>query len=195
MKPPLTPILTILPLLTQAQPPFHPHDRSDQPPDPLCADTTCPPRHNAAHIIVTRGSTESIGNSILDPLAAAIASACPGTTIAANPYPALLDPYVASETAGLADLASLALGYASCCRPHRPGGPGGHRSGGGGGGGGGGRLVLLGYSQGAQITADFLCGASEVGFPAACGYAADVADDGNLHFTTWRWECKRGLRR
>lgn len=36
-------------------------------------------------------------------------------------------------------------------------------------------MVLMGYSQGAQVTADFLCGTSEVGFAATPAYAAQVA--------------------
>lgn len=38
------------------------------------------------------------------------------------------------------------------------------------------QIVLMGYSQGAQVTADFLCGTSEAGFPATRPYAAAVAE-------------------
>lgn len=38
------------------------------------------------------------------------------------------------------------------------------------------QIVLLGYSQGAQVTADFLCGRSSAGFPATPAYASSVAD-------------------
>lgn len=155
---PLAHILTLLPILpvfTQASRASRPHD---------CANITCAPPAGAAHIIVTRGSTEAVGAGILDPVAEAIAAACPGSSVAANPYPALLDPYVASETAGLHSLARMALQYRSCCHPGESGG-----------------LVFLGYSQGAQLTADFLCGTSEVGFPATDGYAADVAGGGNSY--------------
>ncbi|ROV98007.1 hypothetical protein VMCG_06955 [Cytospora schulzeri] len=154
MKSP-TAILPLLPLLTQASTSHHPNNC------PPCADMTCPPPAGAAQIIVTRGSTEMPGTGLLDPIASAIAAACPGSVVAANPYPALLDPYVASETAGLDDLARMVLGYKRCC----------------GGGASSGRVVFLGYSQGAQVTADFLCGRSEAGFGATDGYAADVADD------------------
>lgn len=44
------------------------------------------------------------------------------------------------------------------------------------------KMVLLGYSQGAQVTADFLCGTSEVGFPASEAYASQVADVGASFF-------------
>lgn len=177
----LHPILTLLPVLTQAFPsPSHSPSTIHPPHGPPghqapCAQVTCAPRA-AAHIIVTRGSTEAVGKGILDPVAEAIVSACPGSSVSANPYPALLDPYLSSEAAGLGNLTEMALEYASCC--------GGGGDGADGGGGpqrrrhGGGGLVFLGYSQGAQITADFLCGTSEVGFAASPGYAAAVAADG-----------------
>lgn len=38
------------------------------------------------------------------------------------------------------------------------------------------QIVLLGYSQGAQVTADFLCGRSSAGFPPTPAYAPLVAD-------------------
>lgn len=162
----LAPILTLLPLLTQATP--HHGGCSSSSSSSPCANITCA-APGTAHIIVTRGSTESIGNGILDPVASAIAAACPGSSVAANPYPALLDPYVASETAGLGNLTQMALDYRSCCG----GGGDGH-----GQKGPAGKMVFLGYSQGAQVTADFLCGRSEAGFGATGAYAADVADDG-----------------
>lgn len=38
-------------------------------------------------------------------------------------------------------------------------------------------MVLLGYSQGAQVTADFLCGRSEAGFGPTPAYATQVVAD------------------
>ncbi|KUI63425.1 Acetylxylan esterase 2 [Cytospora mali] len=124
-----------------------------------CDTITCAPP-SAAHILVSRASTEPQGTGVLGLIAEGIAAACPGSNIVANPYPALLSPYVESETEGLNNLTQMALSYSSCCPPATSG-----------------RMVFLGYSQGAQVTADFLCGRSEFGFPDTDGYAAVVADD------------------
>ncbi|KAK7735530.1 hypothetical protein SLS53_007443 [Cytospora paraplurivora] len=113
---------------------------------------------SAAHIIVSRASTESPGTGMLGPIADAVVSACPGSDIVANPYPALLDGYVDSETAGIDNLTLIVRKYRECC-PEA------------------GKMVLLGYSQGAQVTADFLCGRSEVGFPGRPAYGGLLADE------------------
>lgn len=110
----------------------------------------------AAHIIVTRASTEAEGPGILAAVADAVISACPGSDLAYNPYPALLDPYLASEAEGVGNLTELVTTYQACCPDSK--------------------MVLMGYSQGAQVTADFLCGTSETGFNATPAYAAEVAD-------------------
>lgn len=73
-----------------------------------------------------------------------------------KPDPALLDPYLPSETQGLGNLTDMVTSYQSCCPDSQ--------------------IVLLGYSQGAQVTADFLCGRSSTGFPATPAYASSVAD-------------------
>lgn len=39
------------------------------------------------------------------------------------------------------------------------------------------QMVLLGYSQGAQVTADFLCGRSELGFDPTPAYASQVVEN------------------
>lgn len=76
--------------------------------------------------------------------------------------PALLDPYVESETQGISNLTEMVLDYQSCCPDSK--------------------MVLLGYSQGAQVTADFLCGRSEAGFDATPAYASEVADSRKSFF-------------
>lgn len=124
-----------------------------------CSNITCVPsgaRAGAAHIIVTRASTEAQGPGILAAVANAVISACPGSDLAYNPYPALLDPYLPSEAQGVGNLTELVTDYQTCCPQSR--------------------MVLMGYSQGAQVTADFLCGTSEAGFAATPAYAAKVAD-------------------
>lgn len=44
------------------------------------------------------------------------------------------------------------------------------------------KMVLLGYSQGAHVTADFLCGRSEAGFSPTPAYASQVAEDRESFF-------------
>lgn len=151
-------LLTLLPAQAQATPLL----ARDADADCSCSNiTTCPPRAGAAHILVSRASAESPGTGLLGPVASAVASACPGSDVVANPYPATLAEYVGSEAAGVDDLARLVREYRACCP-------------------GAGRLVLLGYSQGAQVTADFLCGRSEVGFVGTPPYGGVLADDSEL---------------
>ncbi|KAJ0118611.1 hypothetical protein J7T55_012863 [Diaporthe amygdali] len=122
-----------------------------------CSNITCTPSTGAAHIIVNRASTEAPGTGVLGSVAESIVASCPGSDIVANPYPALLDPYVESETAGVGNLTEIALQYQDCCPDSK--------------------MVLLGYSQGAQVTADFLCGRSSAGFPPTSPYSAIVAEN------------------
>ncbi|KAJ4422180.1 hypothetical protein N0V82_003149 [Gnomoniopsis sp. IMI 355080] len=121
-----------------------------------CANVTCVPSSGGAHIIISRASTEAAGTGVLGYVSDAIVSACPSSDVAANPYPALLDPYLPSETAGVGNLTEMVISYQACCPDSQ--------------------IVLMGYSQGAQVTADFLCGRSSSGFPPTPPYASLVAD-------------------
>lgn len=67
-------------------------------------------------------------------------------------------PYIESQTQGIDNLTAMVTEYQSCCPDSQ--------------------IVLLGYSQGAQVTADFLCGRSEAGFSATPAYASQVAQGG-----------------
>lgn len=75
--------------------------------DHLCSNITCVPSTGAAHIIVSRASTEAPGTGILGLVADAIIEACPGSDVAANPYPALLEPYLQSESEGVGNLTQV----------------------------------------------------------------------------------------
>lgn len=77
--------------------------------DDTCSNITCVPSSGAAHIIVSRASTEAAGTGILGVVADAIIDACPGSDVAANPYPALLSPYVDSEAQGLGNLTEVSF--------------------------------------------------------------------------------------
>ncbi|KAI3395861.1 hypothetical protein diail_798 [Diaporthe ilicicola] len=92
-----------------------------------CTNITCTPSTGAAHVIVSRASTEPPGTGVLGSVADAIVSSCPGSDIIANPYPALLNPYLESESAGVGNLTDIVLDYETCCPDSK--------------------MVLLGYSQ------------------------------------------------
>ncbi|CAM1504405.1 Fc.00g019960.m01.CDS01 [Cosmosporella sp. VM-42] len=98
------------------------------------------------HIIVARASEEKPGTGMLGPLAAEIQRRIPDSHITALDYPAKLDPYIPSQTQGVATLSKMIHELVITCPSTK--------------------LVLLGYSQGAHVTADVVCGASEPGFPA-----------------------------
>lgn len=71
-----------------------------------CSALTCvsPSTPGVAHIVVSRASTEAPGTGVLGQVANAVVAACPGSDVASNPYPAVLDPYVTSETQGVGNL-------------------------------------------------------------------------------------------
>lgn len=92
------------------------------------------------HIIAARGSTQPPGEGSLQSLSALIQSAIPGSTSSAVVYPALLDPYNSSEEQGVANMLLLIQQYVTSCPKAK--------------------LVLTGYSQGAQIIGDALGGGS-----------------------------------
>lgn len=70
-----------------------------------CSAVTCvAATAGVAHIIVSRASTEAPGAGVLGYIADAVVAACPGSDIATNPYPAVLDPYLSSEAQGVGNL-------------------------------------------------------------------------------------------
>lgn len=80
-----------------------------------CTNVTCVPAAGAAHIIVSRASTEAPGPGIIGAVADSVVSSCSGSDIASNPYPALLDPYLESETEGVGNLTEMVTSYQACC--------------------------------------------------------------------------------
>jgi len=95
------------------------------------------------HLLVARGSTEPPGDGQLGSLAARIIRAHQGATQEAIDYPALLNPYSTSVRAGTAAVLNQLTAYVRRC-PNS-------------------MVVLLGYSQGAQIIGDALCGGDAAG--------------------------------
>ncbi|GKT42945.1 acetylxylan esterase 2 [Colletotrichum spaethianum] len=108
------------------------------------------------HIIVARASTERPGTGVIGAIAENIQGQVPGSDIAAVDYPAELNPYQPSQKAGVTAMTKMVQDYAAACPQSQ--------------------MVLMGYSQGAHVTADVLCGTSESGFQTTQPQAADVTD-------------------
>jgi acetylxylan esterase len=79
------------------------------------------------HMIVARASTEDPGTGIIGAVANGIAAQIPGSDIVAVDYPAVLNPYLESETAGAQAMTKLVTDYAAQCPKTK--------------------MVLMGYSQ------------------------------------------------
>ncbi|KAH7001431.1 cutinase [Ilyonectria destructans] len=116
-------------------------------------DMNCP---SGVHVIVSRASQEAPGPGIMGQVASKVLERIPGSDMESLDYPALLDPYVPSQTAGVANLTKLIQQYSEKC-PRT-------------------KMVLMGYSQGAHVTSDVLCGTSETGFPATKPQRSTVTD-------------------
>ena len=86
-------------------------------------ETHCP----ALHMIVARASTEPAGTGMIGAVALDIQKRLPNSDIEAVDYPALLDPYVSSQTQGVAAMTRMVQEYAELC-PNT-------------------KMVLMGYSQ------------------------------------------------
>lgn len=98
------------------------------------ADGDCAP----IHLLVARGSTESPGYGQLNSLATRIVQGNSGATKEAIDYPAQLQPYGPSVSAGVTAVKKQLSDYVAKCPDSK--------------------IVLLGYSQGANIIGDALCG-------------------------------------
>ncbi|KAH7156442.1 cutinase [Dactylonectria macrodidyma] len=97
------------------------------------------------HVIVARASNEPPGAGIMGALANQILGGVPGSTMATLDYPAKFEPYIPSQTEGVVNLTKMIKKFAKNC-PNTD-------------------IILMGYSQGAHVISDVLCGASENGFP------------------------------
>ncbi|KAK2057448.1 cutinase [Colletotrichum caudatum] len=107
------------------------------------------------HIIVCRASTEQPGTGVIGAIATDIQRQIPGSDIEAVDYPAELNPYNPSQEAGVKAMTKLVQDYAANCPDSK--------------------MVLMGYSQGAHVTADVMCGTSERSFTATQPQSAEVA--------------------
>ncbi|GAA5845149.1 hypothetical protein JCM9279_005453 [Rhodotorula babjevae] len=102
------------------------------------ADTSACTTGSAIHIIVARGSNEAQGEGVLGQIATMVKSQLPGSTSEGIVYPATLIPYASSEAAGVSAMTSAIQSYTARCPSSR--------------------VAYLGYSQGAHIVGDTLCG-------------------------------------
>ncbi|KAF4974376.1 hypothetical protein FZEAL_8708 [Fusarium zealandicum] len=123
------------------------------------AKSTDGPEHLAcaagAHIIVARGSLEPQGPGIIGQVAQQIVQRIPGSDMESLIYPAEYDNYLPSQTRGVKAMSKMVRAYAKRCP--------------------GTKMVLLGYSQGAHVAGDAMCGASSAGYPATKAQAPKVA--------------------
>ena len=120
---------------------------------PRQVTTTCA---TGVHIIVARGSTEPQGEGQTASLSTLIKNAIPGSDSYALVYPALLSPYQESEGNGTIALLQTIQDYAESCPQTK--------------------IVLLGWSQGGQVSLDTLCGTSEEGFAVTAPLAKEYED-------------------
>lgn len=120
-------------------------------------NTTCV-TGDAVHMIIARASLEPPGTGIIGGVATQVAQQLPGSDIVPVVYPATLDNYQSSEAQGVTAMMGLVNDYASRC-PNS-------------------KIVLMGYSQGAQVTADVLCGTEINNFAATQALSTSNLDKG-----------------
>ncbi|PQE31327.1 hypothetical protein CJF32_00001907 [Rutstroemia sp. NJR-2017a WRK4] len=114
---------------------------------------------SGVHMIIARASTEAPGEGIIGAVATMVKQAIPGSDSEAVDYPATLTQYQASEQSGVAAMTKLVQEYTARCPDSK--------------------IAVMGYSQGAQVAADMMCGVSEKGFSNAT-QALSAADSKNV---------------
>ncbi|KAF6794263.1 Acetylxylan esterase 1 [Colletotrichum sojae] len=93
---------------------------------------------NGVHVIVARGTNEPPGGGLIESVAHGVATAVPDSQITPLDYPAAFDNYSASVTAGVESLKTELAEYSSRCPQSK--------------------VALMGFSQGAHVIGDTLCG-------------------------------------
>jgi len=116
---------------------------------PLSTRQSCA---SGVHIIVARASGEQAGQGIIGQVATSITQRVPGSDSVAVNYPATLYNYQNSESAGVTAMTNLVTQYVASCPDAK--------------------IVLMGYSQGAQVVADTLIGAGSGFGGGSSGLAA-----------------------
>jgi len=108
------------------------------------ATTSACPAPGTAHFIVARASLEQVGYGVIGLVKDNVIAAVPGSNAEFVEYPATLNAYVQSETAGVVGMRELVKNFHANC-PDFP-------------------IVLMGYSQGAQVSADTVAGQYDAAF-------------------------------
>jgi acetylxylan esterase len=101
-------------------------------------NTTTTTSCSDVHLIIDRATGEPPSQGVIGTLATEITSRIPGTTVEWVNYPAVLIPYDSSTNSGIEMTKAAIKSYADKCTKAK--------------------IVLLGYSQGAQVVGDTLCG-------------------------------------
>ncbi|CAD6449436.1 dd70816e-6f43-4ec8-bd81-e9146605face [Sclerotinia trifoliorum] len=113
----------------------------------------------AVHMIIARASTEPAGEGIIGSVATKVKAGLPGSDSEAVVYPATLGQYQTSQAAGVTAMKKLVQDYAARCPDSK--------------------MAVMGYSQGAHVSADVMCGSSGMGIMGSTGgsqaLSADVA--------------------
>lgn len=132
-------LLALLPLIqfSAARPLVSPH---------LARQTTTSCA-TGVHIIAARGSTEAPGEGKCQSVSQLIEAGIPGSDDVAVVYPATLIPYESSEEAGVSNMTQMIQQYTQSCPDTK--------------------IVLVGFSQGAQVVGDVLGGGSFGSTPSA----------------------------
>lgn len=105
------------------------------------------------HIIAARGTGEAPGEGAIGSLASDIVARIPGSDSVALAYPAsVLPSYEMSEGSGTKNMTMYIQQYVASC-PNT-------------------KIVLLGYSQGAEVAMDTICGTTSSGFAATAPLAS-----------------------
>lgn len=114
--------------------------------------TTC---YSGVYIIGARGSDEDPGYGSVGSVVSSVLSAIPNSGAIALDYPAsVIDPlYPDSVTDGINTIVSLIQNYVNSC---------------------GGKIVLVGFSQGANVITDTLAGGVDKPTPISPSYAAYI---------------------
>ncbi|MCJ1381312.1 hypothetical protein MMC17_004422 [Xylographa soralifera] len=120
------------------------------------------PCATGVHMIVARATTEQPGYGALGQVVEEVCSQVNGSTSEAVDYPANglfnFTKYQQSETIGIQNMTNALMAYTQACPQSR--------------------IALLGYSQGAQVTGDMLCGRTSDKFtptdPVPAKYTGNV---------------------
>ncbi|UKZ54574.1 hypothetical protein TrVGV298_008383 [Trichoderma virens] len=102
------------------------------------AAATKPACAKGLYMVVARGSEEPAGTGVTGNLTSQIAAKVPNSQVVAVDYPATLTDYEDSEGDGVKAMQQLLNNYGQACP--------------------GSKIAVLGYSQGAQVSTDSICG-------------------------------------